>query len=540
MVDIVRGNISSSSGTSWQHTISTGDARILIVGGATYQGDITGITWRGTALTKKIEAESNSHISEIWYLLDPETGVGTIIVSGSGWNKYGSGAVDYRNVNTISPWGSTTFDTSEAGSVNIYCSGKGVIIDVLKEYPDEPTPSTFQTLLWKVNEGFSNWGGSSDRAISSSGTYPMSWDHGVSMVAAFLKSRELYEFTYFENITLAETPTFGLFRTLFESLSNSELLSKVLSPYTGITEGTLSYFSGIEGSLNTWTHNVLDNVHGVKILVISVVCNDTYGVYFNDQYCTKTVERANTNDIFAYVAMWTVLDPPSGIGTITVRGSGMNKFTGGALDYGGCSSDLSNTISAEVYGNTISCTLTSSSTQNILLDTFYASDLVYDWLCNHISIVGLGNQVWKHGIAKDYPSVGENTLTWTWNPASNVVQVALELKPNAIWGEHLYTETCTLAISLLLEIDKVLEESLSFIDYIGKQIVKSWTEVLAIMDEVFWSNYLLKEVISIVDSFTKTWSANKTLDETISIVDTPSKLIQKVLAYLIEHLEGVG
>lgn len=73
------------SGTSFAHTC-TGSKLILLVAVATSSygsGDATTVTYNGVALTKIANAaNATSGYSSLWYLLNPPTGLHTVVVSG--------------------------------------------------------------------------------------------------------------------------------------------------------------------------------------------------------------------------------------------------------------------------------------------------------------------------------------------------------------------------------------------------------------------------------------------------------------------------
>ena len=80
----------NASSLSWSHTCSGSD-RLLVVGtnaGDTTAGDrpVTGITYNGAALTKIRSDTIGLITSELWYLLNPDTGAHNIIVSYTGLN----------------------------------------------------------------------------------------------------------------------------------------------------------------------------------------------------------------------------------------------------------------------------------------------------------------------------------------------------------------------------------------------------------------------------------------------------------------------
>lgn len=102
-------NASDNSQTlQWTHTVGPGLDHLLVVGVSLRGGEtVTGITYSGQSLTL-LGARSNSgnHIrAEIWYLVAPPVGTGSVTVNLSGRAQFVSGAVSFTGVLQTSPLG---------------------------------------------------------------------------------------------------------------------------------------------------------------------------------------------------------------------------------------------------------------------------------------------------------------------------------------------------------------------------------------------------------------------------------------------------
>ncbi|MEK7165653.1 MAG: hypothetical protein AAB874_02500, partial [Patescibacteria group bacterium] len=96
-----------SSTLSWSHTTTTSANRILIVGVALRNNTaVSSITYNGTNLTKirsDFETTFNDARSELWYMVNPDTGTNTVAITAASSTTIEGGAVTYSGVNTADP-----------------------------------------------------------------------------------------------------------------------------------------------------------------------------------------------------------------------------------------------------------------------------------------------------------------------------------------------------------------------------------------------------------------------------------------------------
>ncbi len=157
---------SSAATLSWQHTIGSASNRILIVGvaiGGSTSPTVSSVTWNGTALTQVTSGSVNGTNcrAEMWYLLNPGTGVGkTITVTLSGSARFTAGAVVFAGVHQTTPFDtfSSATGNSTAPSVAATSAATDVVIDVLAAAgTPTATAGAGQTSEWtQVTSGGTN------------------------------------------------------------------------------------------------------------------------------------------------------------------------------------------------------------------------------------------------------------------------------------------------------------------------------------------------------------------------------------------------
>jgi hypothetical protein len=107
-------NMTNGNNTDFTHVFPTGmsnTALIVIVG--THQGNITGITYNGDAMTKIAEGSSAfDEDGSVWILLNPDTGSNTVDISRSGGSWHGAVALSLSNVKQTT----TITNVSEGGN----------------------------------------------------------------------------------------------------------------------------------------------------------------------------------------------------------------------------------------------------------------------------------------------------------------------------------------------------------------------------------------------------------------------------------------
>ena len=176
--------VSSSSSLSWSHTCS-GSERLLVVGtnsGDLSPGDrpVSSITYNSVNLTKVRSDDSGNGRSEIWYLVNPASGVNTIQVNYAGTNvNVQAGAVSLNGVDQSSPLdahnGATGSSSSPSVSVTTIADNAWVLDALLVDNSPTITVGSGQTQRWSQNNTNSRGRGSTEGPKTPAGSVTMSW-----------------------------------------------------------------------------------------------------------------------------------------------------------------------------------------------------------------------------------------------------------------------------------------------------------------------------------------------------------------------------
>lgn len=174
---------------TWSHTVGMGNSRLLIVGTAHRDGNmsVTSVTYGGTALTSigSQNGPGNQNQATLWYLINPPTGTANISVSLSGSKDVTAGAASFTGVNQTTPLGTlnSLSGTSTTASVVVSSAAGEVVIDAVAANGDAVslTAAGGQSVLWNIGTGTAGGnvrGGSSNQPGASSVT--MSWTLAAS------------------------------------------------------------------------------------------------------------------------------------------------------------------------------------------------------------------------------------------------------------------------------------------------------------------------------------------------------------------------
>jgi hypothetical protein len=131
---VSNGAWSSGTSFSWQHTVSGSD-RLLVVAVAVSDGQaVTSVTFGAQSFTF-IRRDANAHSSELWYLVAPNTGTGTITVNfGSAPTDAEGAAVSLTGVAQSGTLDANTGTTLVGTSVSVSITtvaDNAAIVDVL-------------------------------------------------------------------------------------------------------------------------------------------------------------------------------------------------------------------------------------------------------------------------------------------------------------------------------------------------------------------------------------------------------------------------
>lgn len=154
---IAATSTSSGSGTSlaWTHTVGNSSNRVLVVGvGLTNSGSqtVSSVTYGSQSLTSYgAVANGTSTRAQLWYLVAPTVGTGTITVTPSASAKISAGAWTLANVAQTTPFGTfiSATGTSTAPSVNISSAATEVALAMVSAAGTPTvTAGTSETVSW--------------------------------------------------------------------------------------------------------------------------------------------------------------------------------------------------------------------------------------------------------------------------------------------------------------------------------------------------------------------------------------------------------
>lgn len=174
---------------TWSHAIGSGSNRILVVGVPQEGGgNVTGVTYNGTALSKVIEVANGSNTVELWYILEadlPSAGSYNIVVTASSNIVGYCIGVSLSGVKQEAPEVSTSNTASSSGTITssiTTLTDTAWIVDAIScgETGALTATETGQSLRAEGQCGATMEGGMSTRPTTSNGAYNMSWSGGGS------------------------------------------------------------------------------------------------------------------------------------------------------------------------------------------------------------------------------------------------------------------------------------------------------------------------------------------------------------------------
>jgi hypothetical protein len=204
------GNNGGGSTTiSWSHTTGSGPNRTMIVGVSiklsSGSEQVSSVSYGAQSLTfLRADSDSGGNIrSEIWYLVGPNTGTGTVTVNLSTSQKATGGSVTYSGVSQTPPAladssGAGGSSSSPSASITVSTSNSFLVGHLAVRLPGNSAPTvtsegTGQTMRWdnltQYNNPNSNNIGHGSEMGPVTGSQTMSWslsgsaDWAVSIVA---------------------------------------------------------------------------------------------------------------------------------------------------------------------------------------------------------------------------------------------------------------------------------------------------------------------------------------------------------------------
>lgn len=174
----------SASSLTFSHTC-TGSDRYLTVGvNILGVGTVTGITYNGVAMTQLVVIQNTPDCKvEIWGLAAPATGANNVVVTLSGLEAVGSGAISFTGVDQSSSTSSpqtNSADSATSSSVTVTSATGDMVVDIVGTSSMSPTVGAGQTQRYTTSPaaGFGN--GSTEAGAAS---VVMSWTFSSNSVA---------------------------------------------------------------------------------------------------------------------------------------------------------------------------------------------------------------------------------------------------------------------------------------------------------------------------------------------------------------------
>ncbi len=203
-------------GTSltWSHTVDFTSNRLLLVGVSLQYATSSEVTYNAIPLTlvgrQHGGSAANDGYVEIWSLVNPPAGTGTIVVTVPDGDAIVAGAVSLTGVDQSTPVGGFTGANGESTAPAVAVSsapGELVFAALMWNHDWAPViAGASQTELWnrpKVNAGYSNVTGAASTAPGAA-SVTMSWtteDDSWAVGAVSVKSASTVEYTLAEGAT---------------------------------------------------------------------------------------------------------------------------------------------------------------------------------------------------------------------------------------------------------------------------------------------------------------------------------------------------
>ncbi len=292
-----RTGSSQATNLTWTHAVSGSD-RILIVG-ASINGSrtVSTVTYRGQNLTRLATVNNGTTArASLWYLLNPPTGSGSVVVTLSGAASFVVGATSYTGVSQTNPLG-TPVVNSNAGvtaTLNVVSATNELVVDVIARRGDLTTnPITAgsgQTQRWNTrttvnsaNTGMT--GGGSSKAGAASVTMAWTWPTsrawaiaGISLKPA-IPPPDTTPPLRFSGLPSGVLPTTTTQTTI--SLSTNESATCRYSTSPNVSYGSMIYTFQTTGATS---HSQL---------ISGLLANNTYNFYVR---CQDSAGNSNADD----------------------------------------------------------------------------------------------------------------------------------------------------------------------------------------------------------------------------------------------------
>lgn len=180
-------HMSGATSSAHQVTLAGFDAgsganRLLLVGVSADNSNVNSITYQGISLARAAGSFYNDD-SEFWYLADPPTGTGDILVTMAGSAHLAVGAYLLSGVDATDPVPSSTATDQSTGNPSITITTKypdSYVADLPSTYGGSTLSSPTCKEGWEAGITGGVTGGSSTEATTSAGSVTCSWNNNIS------------------------------------------------------------------------------------------------------------------------------------------------------------------------------------------------------------------------------------------------------------------------------------------------------------------------------------------------------------------------
>lgn len=186
------GYKTASSSYSFNHTVSTGNNRYLLVGVSMLSvagSSVTGITYNGIAMTfiGAIASASGAVRSEIWGIVAPATGTNAVAITLSTGLDSIAGAISFTGVHQISPTeGYNSATATNVGAADATVNVTTVadndwVVDTVATDDTAITVGAGQSSRWNVTGTLGSGAGSTEGPKTPAGAVTMSWTNVAAL-----------------------------------------------------------------------------------------------------------------------------------------------------------------------------------------------------------------------------------------------------------------------------------------------------------------------------------------------------------------------
>jgi hypothetical protein len=421
----------STSTTLSSFTIGSGTNRLLLV--AVHMEDqtvtVSSVTYGGVNLSQVTTSTGTTSRTELWKLVNPNSGTANIVVNLNNNNNINEvivGAVSYTGVDQNNPIPTTA---------PVVGGGSGTEID-------EPITTTYAN-SWIVDA--ITWNAESSVSAISGQTQTYQVD-GSNFVGA----GSYFTMTSPGSKTIKWSSSSHTFSALAVEVKASGGTTCSSGSSSSIALDAASSFSIGKVSSYTYTHTVGTSLSN-SILVVGVSVSKQNGRTVSSIIDT-TDNNAALNKAIAFsggsgmrAEIWYLTNPPSGANSIKITFSGQigsDGATVGTVSLSGV--DQNNPIGATATGGATSGNPSASITT--INDNAWLIDTVAYDIQNDAATPGSGqNQQWQlnggasvgmegFGSTKSTNTHGSNSMSWTVSNSNNWGMVVVEIKPASTSG----------------------------------------------------------------------------------------------------------